>query len=169
MKFYRYIGIFAKYYQKVKQSSLTSRYFLVKMPNIMNATDSIIHERRVEVLKALAHSSRLYIVLRLAGGERSVGDLTEEIGADISTVSKHLALLRDTGIVSDRREGQTVLYNLACPCILDFLHCVDAVRPFDETGTRRGAACSIGKNRTSFGGEYESSNSGIGLPKMQTP
>lgn len=94
-------------------------------------------------MKSLAHTSRLYIVLRLAEGERSVGDLTQEIGSDISTISKHLAVLREAGLVADRREGQTILYSLTCPCILDFLACVDAVAPFGETGTRRGTACPI--------------------------
>jgi len=113
------------------------------MPSIMNESDKTVHERRVDILKALAHSSRLYIVMRLAEGERSVGDLTDEIGADISTVSKHLALLRDAGLVADRREGQVVLYSLSCPCILDFIHCIDAVAPSGENGARRGSSCRI--------------------------
>lgn len=113
------------------------------MPNIMETHDSSRVKRRVEVIKSLAHGSRLYIVQRLAEGEMSVGDLTVEIGSDISTISKHLAVLRDAGLVSDRREGQTVLYSLTCPCILDFLSCVDAVAPYGETGTRRGTACPI--------------------------
>ncbi|MEN6477766.1 MAG: metalloregulator ArsR/SmtB family transcription factor [Rectinema sp.] len=107
----------------------------------MNESEKALHERRVDIFKALAHTSRLYIVLRLGEGERSVGDLTGEIGADISTVSKHLAVLRDAGIVTDRREGQNVLYSLACPCILEFLHCVDAVEPANASGCRRGPAC----------------------------
>ncbi len=102
---------------------------------------SEMHERRVEVFKALAHSSRLYIVLRLAEGEACVGDLTVEIGADISTVSKHLAILRDAGLVTDRREGQNIFYSLACTCIIDFLHCVDAVAPHKGSGTRRNPGC----------------------------
>ncbi len=109
----------------------------------MKTQDSVRVRRRVEVIKALAHDSRLYIVQRLAEGERSVGDLTEEIGSDISTVSKHLAVLREAGLITDRREGQAVLYSLVCPCILDFLSCVDAVTPFGETGSRRGTACPI--------------------------
>ena len=103
--------------------------------------DPASHERRVEVFKALAHSSRLYIVMRLAEGELGVSDLTREIGADISTVSKHLAVLRRAGLIVDRREGQAVLYALACPCVLEFLHCIDAIAPFDETGARRGSVC----------------------------
>jgi ArsR family transcriptional regulator len=137
------IGDFTKYSPAVKREWLTMRVFLAKMPIAMNETDKVIHERRVDVFKALAHTSRLYIVMRLAEGERSVGDLTDEIGADISTVSKHLAVLRDVGLVTDRREGQNVFYSLACICILDFLHCVDAVTEPGRTGARRGPACPI--------------------------
>lgn len=116
---------------------------MAKMPSIMNESEKTLHERRVSILKALAHSSRLYIVMRLADREASVGELTSGIGADISTVSKHLAVLRDAGLVADRREGQVVLYSLTCPCILDFIHCVDAVAPSDESGARRGSTCRI--------------------------
>lgn len=107
----------------------------------MNTQDKDLHEHRVDVFKALAHSSRLYIVLRLAEGEACVGDLTKEVGADVSTVSKHLAILRDVGLVADRREGQNILYSLACGCILDFIHCVDAVIPPSDPGARRRPVC----------------------------
>lgn len=104
---------------------------------MMLGYDVDLHERRVDVFKALAHPTRLYIVLRLSEGEARVGDLTKEVGADVSTVSKHLAVLRDVGLVADRREGQSILYSLACDCVLDFLHCVDAVTPPGDPGTRR--------------------------------
>lgn len=107
----------------------------------MNIDDKALHERRVAIFKALAHTSRLFLVFRLAEGEACVGDLTEEIGADVSTVSKHLAILRDVGLVSDRREGQNILYSLSCDCILDFIHCVDQVSPQDEPGCRRRPSC----------------------------
>ena len=107
----------------------------------MNQQENIVHEHRVDVLKALAHPSRLYIVLRLGEGEACVGDLTKEIGADVSTVSKHLAILRDVGLVADRRDGQNILYSLACGCILDFIHCVDAVTPPNDPGARRRPIC----------------------------
>lgn len=108
----------------------------------MNKKDASIHKHRVAVFKALAHPSRLYIVMRLSEKEACVGDLTDEIGADVSTVSKHLAVLRDAGLVADHREGQNILYSLACDCILDFIHCVDAVNPPDTPGFRRRPACA---------------------------
>jgi ArsR family transcriptional regulator len=84
-------------------------------------------EGRAMVMKALAHPSRLFIVDELSRGERCVCELTEMIGADVSTVSKHLALLKKAGIVLDDRRGQQVFYRLRVPCILDFFGCVEAV------------------------------------------
>ena len=79
------------------------------------------------MLKALAHESRLMIVDRLSHGECSVGELRDLVGGDLSTVSKHLALLRAHGIVEDRREGTTVYYKLLTPCVCNFFTCATQV------------------------------------------
>ncbi len=84
-------------------------------------------EARATVMKALAHPSRLFIVDELSRGERCVCELTEMIGADVSTVSKHLALLKKAGVVLDERRGQQVFYRLRVPCILNFFGCVEVV------------------------------------------
>jgi ArsR family transcriptional regulator len=84
-------------------------------------------EARARVMKALAHPSRLFIVDELSRGERCVCELTEMVGADTSTVSKHLSLLKDAGLVLDERRGQQVFYRLRVPCILNFFGCVEAV------------------------------------------
>lgn len=84
-------------------------------------------EARAKVMKALAHPSRLFIVDELSRGERCVCDLTEMVGADVSTVSKHLAVLKAAGVVIDDRRGQQVFYRLRVPCILNFFGCVEAV------------------------------------------
>ena len=84
-------------------------------------------EERSAVLKALAHPSRLMIVDELSRGERCVCDLTELVGHDISTVSKHLNLLKKTGIVSDDKRGKQVYYRLKVPYILNFFHCIESV------------------------------------------
>jgi len=84
-------------------------------------------EQRAKVMKALAHPSRLFIVDELSRGERCVCELTEMIGADVSTVSKHLAVLREAGLVLDDRRGVQVFYRLRVPCILNFFGCVEAV------------------------------------------
>lgn len=86
-----------------------------------------IFRTQARVLKALAHESRLMIVDRLSRGECSVGELTDLVGSDRSTVSKHLALLRAHGIVDDRRDGNVVYYSLVTPCVLNFLSCATQV------------------------------------------
>jgi DNA-binding transcriptional ArsR family regulator len=83
--------------------------------------------RQARVLKALANESRLKIVDRLVRGECSAGELTELVGSDQSTVSKHLAVLRSHGIVDDRREGNVVYYKLLTPCVTNFFSCATQV------------------------------------------
>jgi ArsR family transcriptional regulator len=94
---------------------------------LMRGDGSDVFRRQAQLLKALASESRLKIVDRLARGECSVGELTELIGSDRTTVSKHLAILRAHGIVLDRREGNTVFYTLLTPCVLNFFSCATQV------------------------------------------
>ena len=88
-------------------------------------SDKFKHQARI--LKAVANESRLKIVDRLSRGECSVGELTEIVGSDQSTVSKHLAVLRAHEIVLDRREGNIVYYTLLTPCVVNFLSCAAQV------------------------------------------
>jgi DNA-binding transcriptional ArsR family regulator len=83
--------------------------------------------KQAKLLKALAHESRLMIIDRLSRGECSVGNLRDLVGGDLSTVSKHLALLRAYGIVEDRREGTSVYYRLLTPCVCNFFTCATQV------------------------------------------
>ncbi|MEW5875017.1 MAG: metalloregulator ArsR/SmtB family transcription factor [Candidatus Zixiibacteriota bacterium] len=82
---------------------------------------------RARVIKAMAHPSRLLILDELKKRERCVCDLTEIVGADTSTVSKHLSILRNAGLVEDERRGVMVFYRLRVPCIMDFFGCVENV------------------------------------------
>jgi ArsR family transcriptional regulator len=93
----------------------------------MKNNDQDNFRQQAQLLKALASESRLKIVDRLAQGECSVGELTELVGSDRTTVSKHLAVLRAHGIVQDRREGSTVFYVLRTPCVLHFFQCTSQV------------------------------------------
>lgn len=97
-------------------------------------------EARARVMKALAHPSRLFIVDELSRGERCVCELTEMVGADVSTVSKHLALLKQAGVVLDERRGQQVFYRLRVPCILNFFGCVEAVLEESQRGQQTAPA-----------------------------
>ncbi len=82
-----------------------------------------IYKLKAQVAKALAHESRLIMLDALKDEDRCVCELTELVGADQSTVSKHLAILRNAGIVSDRREANKVFYHLETPCVLQFFNC----------------------------------------------
>jgi ArsR family transcriptional regulator len=84
-------------------------------------------EARARIVKALAHPSRLMMLDELSRGERCVCELRDLVGADLSTVSKHLATMRNAGIVEDDKRGVQVFYRLKVPCVLNFLGCVEAV------------------------------------------
>lgn len=85
------------------------------------------YEARAAIIKAMAHPSRLLIIDELSRGERCVCELTQRVGADTSTVSKHLSVLRNAGIVSDEKRGLSVYYTLKTPCILNFIGCIESV------------------------------------------
>jgi len=93
----------------------------------MVAKNNNLFRQQARVLKALANESRLKIVDRLSRGECSVGELTDLVGSDRSTVSKHLAVLRSHGIVDDRRDGNVVYYTLLTPCVMSFFSCATQV------------------------------------------
>ncbi len=81
--------------------------------------------KRAKVIKALAHPTRLFLVDRLSKKEQCVWDLTDQVGVDISTISKHLAILKSAGIVEDEKRGLQVCYKIRMKCAGDFLACID--------------------------------------------
>ena len=93
----------------------------------MEAMDKRRYEAKARVLKALAHPTRLWMAEQLAEGERCVCEFVEAIEADFSTVSKHLSVLKQAGIVEVDKRGNQVFYRLKVPCILNFMGCVEAV------------------------------------------
>lgn len=86
----------------------------------------------VSLFHSLADPTRLSIVRRLATGEARVRDLTDELGLAQSTVSKHVACLKDCGLVDGRPEGRQVFYALSRPELLDLLE--SAERLLSATG-----------------------------------
>ena len=87
-----------------------------------------IYEIRAKIFKALAHPSRLMIVDALQEGAKPVGDLVALIGAEYATVSRHLAQLKDAGIIAeDHKEKNQVFYRLEVTCISGFFTCVTEV------------------------------------------
>ncbi len=82
---------------------------------------------RAEVMKALAHPSRLMMLDALADGEKCVCELQALVGSSMPTVSTHLAQMRNAGIIEGRRDGNQVYYRLLVPCVLKLFACIDAV------------------------------------------
>ncbi len=93
----------------------------------MDAKTLRLYQVRVRVIKALAHPSRLYMVDRLSEGTLCVNELTALVGCDASTVSKHLTVLKNAGLVHDEKRGAAIYYSLRVPCILNFFKCTDGV------------------------------------------
>jgi ArsR family transcriptional regulator len=85
------------------------------------------YEALARIVKSMAHPTRLFLVDELSRGERCVCELTALVGADISTVSKHLAVLKNVGIVEDDKRGLQVFYRLKILCVLNFFSCCDVV------------------------------------------
>lgn len=84
------------------------------------------YQARARIAKALAHPSRQVILDALAQRDCCVCEMTDLIGADQSTVSKHLAVLKAAGIVSDRKDGQKTFYHLQTPCVQEIWACIEA-------------------------------------------
>jgi ArsR family transcriptional regulator len=78
---------------------------------------------RARIMKALASPVRLKIVDELSRGERCVCELQPLFPKDKSTLSRHVAALRNVGIISERREGVRCMLRLETPCILKVFDC----------------------------------------------
>ncbi len=83
------------------------------------------YEARVTILKAMAHPTRLFILDQLKANSLCVCEIHEMIDADVSTVSKHLSVLKNAGLVSSVKKGLQVHYSLEMPCILESFQCIE--------------------------------------------
>lgn len=93
----------------------------------MKEQKEILCEMKVEILKALAHVTRLRIAEMLLGRELCVNDIVEELGQERTSVSKHLGILQKANILSNRKDGTTIFYSLQVPCIINIFGCVEEV------------------------------------------
>ncbi len=93
------------------------------------------HEAQAEFLQAVGQATRLRILEVLAGGERCVCDIQAEVGEQQSNVSKHLAILRRSGILTARREGGRVIYRIRDGRIPEALRRFSDVMPRDFFGS----------------------------------
>jgi ArsR family transcriptional regulator len=95
-------------------------------------------EIRAKIIKSMAHPVRLMIVEILKTGEHSFSQIFDVFKLDKSTISKHLLVLKESGIISSRKNGTDMIYKLDVPCITDFFSCVTAVI---ESNVKKQQAC----------------------------
>ena len=93
---------------------------------------------RSKIIKAMAHPVRLIVIEFLKDGEHSFSDIFDLFQLDKSTVSKHLLVLKEAGIVSSKKDGVDMIYKLEVPCVTDFFSCVTAVI---ESNVKKQQAC----------------------------
>ncbi|HYI65494.1 MAG TPA: metalloregulator ArsR/SmtB family transcription factor [Candidatus Limnocylindrales bacterium] len=84
----------------------------------MRATDET-RTHAALIARALADPKRLCVLEQLATGERSVSDLSRDVGCQVPNMSQHLSVLRSAGLVASRRDGSTVFYRLVDERVLD--------------------------------------------------
>lgn len=101
------------------------------------------YEAYARIAKALAHPSRLLMLDALKEQELCVCELTDLVGADQSTVSKHLAILKDAGIIEHRRQGAMHFYRLRVQRLDRFFGCLESVLEEDLKARRREPAGRI--------------------------
>ncbi|HXI46695.1 MAG TPA: metalloregulator ArsR/SmtB family transcription factor, partial [Candidatus Acidoferrales bacterium] len=77
--------------------------------------------------RALADPKRLCVLESLAEGEVSVSDLSNRVGRQVPNMSQHLAVLRSAGLVTTRRDGNTVYYRLADPRVLEAFRLIQSI------------------------------------------
>ena len=99
---------------------------VLPIPNLTGASEKLA----VELAEAFepANGAERLLVEELAQRTRCVCELRDAAGLDMSTVSKHLSLLRNAGIVEDEKRGLKVFYSLKTPCVLNFFKCVESVQ-----------------------------------------
>jgi ArsR family transcriptional regulator len=104
-----------------------ANWLIVQAENMTAATQAR-YKTQARIIKALAHPTRLFIVDELSKGERCVRELTDLIRVEMPTVSRHLSVLRNAGVLDDEKRGAQVFYRLRVPCVLDFFKCIEAVQ-----------------------------------------
>ncbi len=91
----------------------------------MDKKDKDIYKLKAEILKSITHPIRLAILDLLKNKERSVEEITKILDEKQSTISKHLAVLKNVGIIDDKKVGLYRFYYLKLPCVLNFSLCVE--------------------------------------------
>ena len=103
-------------------------------------TASLDITRIAQLCNALADEARIEIVSRLLDGEKCVCDLTDALGTGQSRLSYHLKVLKDAGLVTDRRDGRWSYYTLERSAFLEAEELLSTLRP-KVMRTAKSACC----------------------------
>lgn len=94
---------------------------------MIDDTKALLFERQAAIAKAVAHPLRIAAIDFLKDGEKCVCEIAEHIGSERSNVSRHLSVMVRAGVLTCRKNGLKVFYNLRTPCVTEFLCCVTRV------------------------------------------
>jgi len=84
----------------------------------------LLYEKQADILKGLAHPLRVAILDFLRDGPQCVCDIAEHVGSERSNISRHLSIMVNAGVLSYKKRGLNVIYELKVPCIMDFFSCL---------------------------------------------
>jgi ArsR family transcriptional regulator len=116
--------------QSEHETALDASKKLAILPSVTTATTATLDVPRIaQLCNALADEARVEIVARLLGGEKCVCDLTDALETGQSRLSYHLKVLKDAGLVTDRREGRWSYYTLARDAFVETEKLLSALRP----------------------------------------
>ena len=93
----------------------------------MKIRNQEIFRLHAELCKVMSSAKRLMIIDMLAKRPMSVGEIAESLEVPPATVSQHLRVLRDRDLVTTRKEGQTVFYDLSAPRMMDACHILRSI------------------------------------------
>ena len=94
---------------------------------MIDNSKALLFERQAGIAKAVAHPLRVAVIDFLRDGEKCVCEIAEHLGSERSNVSRHLSVMVRAGVLTCRKDGLKVFYNLRTPCIAEFLSCVTRV------------------------------------------
>lgn len=97
----------------------------------MTASSKARYDAHARIMQALSHPTRLFIVEELSRRECHVTELTKMIGNQMATVSRHLGVLKNAGLIQDEKRGPQVFYRVSSNCVMKFFDCLKAIQSTD--------------------------------------
>jgi DNA-binding transcriptional ArsR family regulator len=94
---------------------------------LIATSSELERQRSASIARALSDPKRLCVLETLADGERSVSDLSRDVGCQVPNMSQHLSVLRSAGLVTARRDGSTVYYRLADERVLEAYRLIQTI------------------------------------------